>query len=135
MEIVDKLIDLRIYLSKVCDGLVDNQNAKSNMLSTRLKILHILSVNDATPGELISTLCVAKGNLANLLKNMIENGVVESYKNIENSKNIYYRVTSKGLKEIQEYKDSISHQIEKFDLGEMELSKKIDEIIQILKGY
>ena len=134
MELVDDLIDLRIYLAKACDGLVSSQNAKGAMLSTRLRILHLLEVRDASPSELISILCIAKGNLANLLKNMIELGVVESYKNIENSKNIYYRLTEKGRKEIKEYKTNLSSMINKEGLDNSELAKKIEDIIQILKG-
>lgn len=134
MDLVDNLIDLRIYLAKTCDGLVSTQNVKVSMLSTRLRILHLLEVRDYSPSELISILCIAKGNLANLLKNMIENGVVESYKNIENSKNIYYRLTEKGRNEIKEYKDNLNSIISKEGLYNSELAKKMDDIIQILKG-
>ena len=53
MDICDSLIELRIALTTCCDGFsVENSN-KDILLSSRIKVLHLLSTKDMMPGELI----------------------------------------------------------------------------------
>lgn len=135
MDLSDKLIDLRITLTHVCDGFSLEEGNKSALLSTRIKILYILSERDVTPSELISKLCIAKSNLANILKVMINDGIVISYKNDNNSKNIYYSITTLGVEELDKYKEKMMSQFRSQCSGsEEQLTKKIGDIINILKG-
>ena len=96
MNLVDSLIETRILLGKLCDGFSTSNSTKNNTLSIRLKILFLLEDKDLTPADLISTLCIAKSNLANVLKTLMIEGFVESYKNSSSSRNINYRITEKG---------------------------------------
>lgn len=135
MDLTNKLIDLRILLTSNCDGFSQETASKNTMLSSRIKILHILSDKDASPTQLIDSLCMAKSNLANLLKLMIRENVILGYKNIDNSKNMYYRITEKGLHELNLYKNTMKNQFfSKCKCSEEELHNKLDEILKLLKG-
>lgn len=134
MQISDDIIALRIMLTHLCDGFSFENSNKSSVLSTRTKILYLLKEKDLTPIELINTLCIAKSNLANILKVMIQDGVVISYKNSNNSKNINYQITPKGLEELNEYIETMMQLFNsKCKAPSEELSKSLTEIIDLLK--
>ena len=135
MDICDSLIELRIALTTCCDGFsVENSN-KDILLSSRIKVLHLLSTKDMMPGELIETLGIAKSNLANLSKTLIAEGVIDSYKSMGNYRNIFYRITDKGLNELSAYKVSLYKVFgEKFEGSLSEIGFHIEKILEILKG-
>ena len=89
MDTAENLIYLRIALGHMCDGFSSSNSSKLTSLSIRTKILFLLKNGDLTPSELISALCIAKSNLVNTMKPMIEEGVVVSYRNENNSKNVF----------------------------------------------
>ena len=118
----------------MCDGFSAGSGSKDLILSTRLKILCLLSDKDLSPAELISTIGVAKSNLANLSKSMIDDGVIESYKTADNLRHVYYRITSKGADELKVYKSALLELItdqSKYDIGGIE--KNIDSLISAIK--
>jgi DNA-binding MarR family transcriptional regulator len=134
MDICDKLISLRIALTAESDGFSLEQGNKNILLSSRMKILYLLSEKDMTPVELILMLGMAKSNLANLSKLMIADGVLESYKTMENLRNVYYRITPQGMQELHEYKLTLKNVFcnkHKENLDKIESS--IDEILELLK--
>lgn len=133
MDISEKLVELRIELARLCDGFSTSELSKNVILSTRVKILYELKIHDRTPNELIDVLCVAKSNLANIVKSMIDDGVVTSYKSGSNLKNVNYSITSKGMNELNAYLDRMSECFyNNFGGDAMVLSDKLNEIIQIL---
>ncbi len=133
MDISEKLVELRIDLERLCDGFSTVDLSKNVILSTRVKILYELKIHDRNPGELISTLCVAKSNLANIIKSMIDDGVVTSYKSGTNLKNVNYTITQKGINELNAYLDRMSECFYNNFAGDtMQLSSKMDEILRIL---
>ena len=134
MDICDKLIDLRIALITDCDGFSVENGNKNILLSTRIKILYLLEAKDMTPAELISILGIAKSNLANLSKIMIEENVIESYKTMDNLRNVYYRITSPGLAELSHYKSSLHNLFcSKHSNNLHEIEIYLDKILEILK--
>lgn len=135
MDICDSLIELRIALTTCCDGFsVENSN-KDILLSSRIKVLHLLSIKDMMPSELIEALGIAKSNLANLSKSLIAEGVIDSYKSMGNYRNIFYRITDKGLNELNAYKVSLYKVFgEKYKDNLDEIKGHIDQILEILKG-
>lgn len=134
MDICDKLIDLRITLSSACDGFSIEQGNKNLLLSSKIKVLFLLKEKDMTPLELIKILGIAKSNLANLLKQLIKEGVVESYKTMENMRNVFYRITELGIKELNSYKYSLSKLFSDENKREIiELEENINKILKILK--
>lgn len=135
MDICDSLIELRIAITTCCDGFsVENSN-KDIILSSRIKVLHLLSTKDMMPGELIEALGIAKSNLANLSKTLINEGVIDSYKSMGNYRNIFYRITEKGLNELSAYKISLYKVFgEKYEGKLEEIGFHIEKILEILKG-
>ncbi len=134
MDTADNLIYLRIALANMCDGFSNSNSSKLTSLSIRTKILFLLKGKDETPAELISSLCIAKSNLVNTIKPMIEDGVVVSYRNENNSKNVFYRITEKGLSELREYKLKLNGQYQFTCRGSDEqISEKLDELTKTIK--
>ena len=135
MDICDSLIELRIALTTCCDGFSIENSNKDILLSSRIKVLYLLSTKDMMPGELIETLGIAKSNLANLSKTLISEGVIDSYKSMGNYRNIFYRITEKGLNELTAYKVSLKKVFgEKYDNNLSEIGFHIEKILEILKG-
>ena len=132
MNLINQLIDVRILLASVCDGF--ENNGKSASLSARLKILFLLEKGDCSPNELITKLCVAKSNIANMLKAMISENLVESYRESNNSKNVYYKITDRGQIKLNNYKNKLVDEIKDRIDHESELSQHLLSIINILKG-
>ena len=134
MDFCDRLIDLRIMLTSACDGFSTEQSNKNIILSSRIKLLYLLSEKDMTPAELITTLGIAKSNLANLTRQLIEEGVIENYKVLDNMRNIFYRITSRGIEELQSYKKSLSKLFtEKYQDNLEEINICLDKILKLLK--
>ena len=135
MDLYDKLIDLRIALSSKCDGFSAKDASKNIILSSKIKVLHLLSDRDMTQGELIELLAMAKSNLANLLKLMSCEELIDSYKNAGNSRNIYYKISSQGIRKLNDYKatlKSVWSSVCTCPSGHIE--KLIDELLMLLKG-
>lgn len=134
MDIAEDLVYLRIALNNMCDGFSNASSSKLASLSIRTKILFLLKDGDQTPTELISALCIAKSNLVNTMKPMIEEGVVISYKNEKNSKNVFYKLTDKGLSEFKEYKMKLNRQYSFVCRGsEEQISSKVKELTKLIK--
>jgi DNA-binding MarR family transcriptional regulator len=132
MELTDGLIELRILLQNYCDGF--ESNGKTSSLSIRQKILFLLQSNDCSPHDLGETLCLAKGNIANILKKMITEGLVENYKCENNSKNVFYKITSLGIKKLNDYKEKMLKQFLSKCADSEHLTNSLDSIINTLKG-
>lgn len=135
MDFYDKLIDLRITLASKCDGFSVKDASKNLLLSSKLKILYLLSQKDMIQGEFIENLAMAKSNLANLLKSMIKENLIENYRNVDRPKNIYYKITNGGLESLKEYKKSLKNEFSSVcTCPNGALESHMDEILKILKG-
>lgn len=134
MKLIDEIIELRILLSYVSDGYSLEDASKYTPLTTRTKILFLLEQKDFSPVELIEIIGIAKSNLANLIKTMIRDGVVVSYKSENNSKNIYYTITESGLNELKNYKDNATNELDKRCNVSEDMVKKFEKIIELLEG-
>ncbi len=134
MDITDRLIELRILLNSLCDGFSQEDLSKDMTLSTKTKILFCLSQDDLGPGDIINKIGIAKSNLANIIKVMIKDGLVDSYKNVSNSKNVYYKLTENGQRKLKEYKDKLFDNISSDAEWCERLSEGLQKVIQIIKG-
>jgi len=132
MNFINNLIESRILLAQICDGF-SNNSSKDCTLSAKTKVLYLLENKDLSPAELIRGLCIAKSNLANLLKSLVKEELIISYKNSENHKNIYYRINDKGLTELQKYKETLKTNLTEI-LKNDELLKHLENTIKIIKG-
>lgn len=134
MDICDSLISLRIALGTVCDGFSSVNSNKNILLSNRVKILYLLSQKDMMPAELIESLGIAKSNLANLSKSMVIEGVIDSYKTLNNSRNVFYKITEQGEHELKEYKSALRVLFDyNYKCNSEELKDYIDKILEILR--
>ncbi len=136
MNLIDNLIELRILLNNLCDGFSICKESKDMTLTTKIKILFLLEERDCTPGDMIFKLCIAKSNLANILKSMIKENLIISYKNLENSKNIFYRITNLGKQNLKKYKEDLKNNLlSKKNIEFVKLNNVIEQIVNQLKGY
>lgn len=133
MDIYDKLIELRITLSTYCDGFNVKNFSKNTSLSARTKILHLLSTRDLSPNEIIAELAIAKSNVAIITKSMIDDGVIISYKKIDNTRNIYYSITENGIQELQNYKETFRKILDVKSEDIEDLDKSINKILNVIR--
>ena len=125
------LIELRILLAAMCDGFCES--GKNSILSTKLKILFMLEKEDCSPRDFIDQLCIAKSNIAGILKKMNEENLTECYRLDNCSKNIFYKITNKGKLELNDYKNKVANQLNGFITNE-KLSNSLIQIIDLIKG-
>lgn len=132
-----QIISLRIMLENLSDFYeVTNSNVKTMPLTMRIKALFFVSENSACPPSLlIDNLNIAKSNLAILCKGLIEEGLIVSEKDEKDKRNIYYSITQKGKKELENYYNLLENQIEKvMSVREIKtIEKKIDELTTLLQ--
>lgn len=134
MDLTDNFMKLRIKLDKLCEGF-SATNSKDASFTSKIRVLFLLENKDLTPKEIMEEICVVKSNLANLLKTMINENLVISYKNENNSKNINYRITNNGLEELKNFKERLYRNIYAgYDGDILELSKMLGKIIDIIGG-
>ena len=131
-----QLISLRILLQKLCDGFDEKDANKKSILTMKHKVLFLLNENGETsPVYLINKLCIAKSNLALLCKGLLEEGLIISKKNESDKRNITYKITQKGEKELDNFLKSMSEQYAVLTKSEREvrlIEKKLDDVINFL---
>lgn len=135
MDICDKIMDLRITLAGCCDGFSVKDSCKNLLFSNKTKVLYLLDKKDAMPSDLIAAIGIAKSNLANLLKSMMEDGTIESYRNSNNTRNVFYAITDKGREELRAYKTSLGGEfVANCPCDYNALGEQICKLLDILKG-
>ena len=135
MDICDKIMDLRITLASCCDGFSVKESSKNLLFSNKTKVLYLLDKKDSMPTELIATIGIAKSNLANLLKSMMEDGTIESYRNEGNTRNVFYCITDKGREELHSYKTTLGGEfVANCPCDYNTLGEQICDLLTILKG-
>lgn len=133
MDIVDNLIELRILINSACDGFSSDNLNKNLSLSTRMKILFLLENKDLCPIDMTKSLGVAKTNLANILKSLIADNLIISYKNVDNSKNVFYRINENGLKILNEYKLKLYEYLKNNYQFDKKITENMENIIHFFK--
>lgn len=131
-----QIISLRIMLENLSDSYeITDSNVKATPLTMRMKALFFVSENSACPPSLlIDKLNIAKSNLAILCKGLIEEGLIVSEKDENDKRNIYYNITSKGKKELENYYSLLEERVEKVMSGKeiKAVERKVDELTTLL---
>ena len=97
-----QLTELRILLDEFCDGFNNLTFNKNNTLTFKSKFLHLLArYGEKPPQFFIEKLCLAKGNLTQLCKPLLEEGVIIVKKNAKSQRGILYALTEKGNKTLE----------------------------------
>lgn len=104
-ELSDSLIELRLATRRAC--MCESGNgAKKNTLSLKTKVLFLIAKN-YNSREILSTLLIAKTNLALLTREMASEGLIEKTKGEIDRREVCYALTQKGAQYLQERKKSI----------------------------
>lgn len=88
------LIKLRLATRKVCMCEADEKQ-KKNTLSLKTKVLFLIGEGFDT-AQIISTLLIAKTNLALLTKQLADGGFIEKTKNDDDHRKLLYFLTERG---------------------------------------
>lgn len=100
------IIELKLASDRIAEG----KGKGAGVFTVRYQILYLIASNDKiSPQELIYELKMAKSNLALITKKMIKDGVISSFKEEGNRKQIYYSITEQGKKELQTKMDAINN--------------------------
>lgn len=100
------IIELKLASDRIAEG----KGKGAGVFTVRYQILYLIASNDKiSPQELIYELKMAKSNLALITKKMIKDGMISSFKEEGNRKQIYYSITDQGKKELQTKMDAINN--------------------------
>lgn len=99
-----------IELKLVSDRIAEGKGKGAGVFTVRYQLLYLISSKEKiSPQELIEELKMAKSNLALITRKMIKEGVITSFKEEGNRKQIYYRITLTGKKELKSKMDAINN--------------------------
>ena len=100
------IIELKLASDRIAEG----KGKGAGVFTVRYQILYLIASKDKiSPQELIYELKMAKSNLSLITKKMIKDGVISSFKEDGNRKQIYYSITDQGKKELQTKMDAINN--------------------------
>lgn len=100
------IIELKLASDRIAEG----KGKGAGVFTVRYQILYLIASKDKiSPQELIYELKMAKSNLALITKKMIKDGVISSFKEDGNRKQIYYSITDQGKKELQTKMEAINN--------------------------
>lgn len=95
MNLSEKLVQLRIATRGVT--MCESMNGKQkNTLSLKTKILFLLKDKDLPPIDIMTSLHLAKTNLALLTSEMARDGLITKDRQARDKRIIYYSLTDKG---------------------------------------
>ncbi|MGD9901653.1 MAG: hypothetical protein AB7S44_03865 [Spirochaetales bacterium] len=134
--LADNLVTVRMLLENICDGFDVACNSKKNLLTSKVKMLHLLNQSGKlSPSLIICKLGVAKSNLAILASGMIRENLITKLEDEFDKRVIYYQITPKGKELLDVSLKTIDAQICdcSMNAGKCKvLNKKLEEIIKIL---
>jgi DNA-binding MarR family transcriptional regulator len=130
------LVTLRMLIENLCDGFDVSCNSKKNLLTSKIKMLHLLNLEEKiSPSLIICKLGIAKSNLAILASGMLKEGLIERIEDTFDKRVIYYSITQKGKDLLEESFQAIDEQVctcQK-NAGKCKaINKKIEELIKLL---
>lgn len=106
LSFAKNIIELKLASDRIAEG----RGKGSGVFTVRYQILYLIASNDKiSPQELIEELKMAKSNLALITKKMIKDGVITSFKEEGNRKQIYYSITKDGKKELKTKMEAINN--------------------------
>lgn len=133
MNLAEKLIELRIATRGAT--MCESANGKSkNTLSLKTKILFLLKDKSLPPIDIMTTLHLAKTNLALLTGEMARDGLITKDKQPRDKRIIYYSLTEKGKEYLEARVNIIESALKKAFQGEEydKAYKALDEAVDML---
>jgi len=130
------LVTARMLLENLCDGFDVSCNNKKSLLTSKIKMLHLLNLEDKiSPSLIICKLGIAKSNLAILATSMIEEGLITKIEDTFDRRVIYYSITEAGKQLLTESLSIIDAQVcncSKNTNKCKQINKKLEELIKLL---
>lgn len=135
MEQVVDLVMLTSRIKNICEGF-DGLNKDTPLDSKNLILLYLYKNESAGNLELTSFLNFAKGNVANICKKLINEGLIEPSKSLVDSRNKRYTLTEMGkectLILVKQLNNNLRNSVENIsNLTEIKyLSEKLLELLR-----
>ena len=121
------IVELKLATNRLAEG----KGLGAGGFTVKYQLLYLIASNNLTsPAELIYELNMAKSNLALLAKKMINEGLIESVKEASNKKQIYYRITEQGLKELRTKMNAIDNMV----VADKDLLSHLNKTVEDLKN-
>ena len=134
--LADNLVTVRMMLENICDGFDSTCNNKKALLTSKVKMLHLLNqTGKLSPSIIICKLGIAKSNLAILANGMLKDGLIEKLEDTFDKRVIYYNIAESGKELLQNSLKVIDAQVcnRSMNAGKCKLlNKKLEEIIRII---
>ena len=124
MSIARKLLEIKSLSQTICNI------TKNETTNTQIKVLYFVDeYSSVSPQILISKLGIVKSNLALITKKMIEDDLIVSKKSLSDKRAIFYSITQKGKKMLDEYTQKLDKIFHEQDL---EIEYNLDIILKYL---
>ena len=124
MSIARKLLEIKSLSQTICNI------TKNETTNTQIKVLYFVDeYSSISPQILISKLGIVKSNLALITKKMIEDDLIVSKKCLSDKRAIFYSITPKGKRMLDDYTaklDKIFHE------QDLEIEYNLDIILKYL---
>ena len=129
-DFAKNIVSLIARLQNLCEGFDDTN--KSAVITAKVKILLELSKADCvTPTVLKRSVGLAKSNVALICRKLIEEGLVSKSKDSFDTREIFYSITDKGKKCLDEFLTKAQRNFES-ELAYKNNIKQIDAAINDL---
>lgn len=117
MNLSEKLVELRIATRSAT--MCESVNGKSkNTLSLKTKVLFLLKDQSLPPLDIMTTLHLAKTNLALLTNEMAQEKLITKEKSSTDKRAVYYSITEEGKKYLSSRLDAIEALLKKAFQGD-----------------
>lgn len=133
MNLAEKLVELRIATRGAT--MCENASGKTkNTLSLKTKILFLLKDKSLPPIDIMTTLHLAKTNLALLATEMASEGLITKDKQSYDKRVIYYSITEAGKEYLSARLDIIEGALSKAFQGDeyQKAYSALDEAVNVL---
>jgi len=125
----EQIVELKILADRWCEG----KNKTNGLFLAKYQVLYVLSEGDfVAPKIIINKLGLAKSNLAIIAKELIKDGLIESKKDNQNRREIYYCITQKGRSELTKKLEQIEDQANNKQKKQI---KTLEDAIKILEDF
>lgn len=133
MNLAEKLVELRIATrsATMCESI---SGKTKNTLSLKTKILFLLKDESLPPVDIMTTLHLAKTNLALLTTEMAKEGLITKDKQQSDKRSVYYSITDSGKEYLNARLEIIESTLKKaFNDEEYDKAfKALDEAVNVL---
>ena len=124
MSLARKILEIKSLSQTICNI------SKNESTNTQIKVLYFVDeYSSISPQILISKLGIVKSNLALITKKMIQEGLIESKKGLNDKRSIFYTITPKGKEQLDLYLSELN---KLFKFEDVELEDNMDKVLEFL---